>query len=58
MKIWLKRQGHRVGAKLPLGLAAYYAGNRRQRGSNPECYASYIGDIRNITSFDGRCPPI
>lgn len=41
-----------------LGLAAHNAGNRRQRGGNPECYASYIGDIRNITSFDGRCPPI
>ncbi|MHA7879047.1 MAG: hypothetical protein ACX931_04600 [Saccharospirillum sp.] len=41
-----------------LGLAAHSAGNRRQRGRNPECYASYIGDIRGLTSFDGRCPPI
>lgn len=41
-----------------LGLAGHNAGNRRQRGSNPECYASYIGDIRGINSFDGRCPPI
>jgi hypothetical protein len=29
---------------------------RAARGRNPECYASFVADIFNITPFDTRCP--
>lgn len=33
-------------------------GGPRERGRNPECYASYAADMYGITPFDNQCPPI
>ena len=33
-------------------------GSVRQRGRNPECYASYAADLFGISSFSGQCPVI
>ncbi len=43
---------------LRLQLRRHNAGNQRQRGRNPECYASFVADIFGITPFDGQCPPV
>jgi hypothetical protein len=32
------------------------AGNARQRGNNPECYASYIADLFGFSSYSDQCP--
>ncbi|OZY87438.1 hypothetical protein CBP51_10810 [Cellvibrio mixtus] len=34
------------------------AGNARQRGSNPECYASYIADLFGFSSYSNQCPRV
>jgi hypothetical protein len=34
-------------------------GNERQRGRNPECYASFIADFFGIQSnYSDQCPPV
>lgn len=33
-------------------------GSLRQRGNNPECYASYVADLFGFASYSGQCPPI
>lgn len=39
--------------------ANHNSGNERQRGRNPECYASFIADFFGISSsYSGQCPPV
>lgn len=33
-------------------------GSPRERGRNPECYASYVADNFGVTPFDNQCPAI
>ncbi len=39
-------------------LENHNAGSLRQRGRNPECYASYAADLFGFSSYSGQCPPI
>jgi hypothetical protein len=41
-----------------LNFKQHGSASRGARGRNPECYASFVADIFNITPFDGRCPPL
>lgn len=45
-------------AHLRYGFAAHNAGNQRQRGRNPECYASYVADVFGFSSFSNQCPTV
>ncbi|WP_323813552.1 hypothetical protein [Cellvibrio sp. NN19] len=45
-------------AHLRYGLQAHNAGNQRQRGRNPECYASYIADVFGFSSYSNQCPRV
>lgn len=45
-------------AHLRYGLDAHNAGNQRQRGRNPECYASYVADLFGFSSASNQCPTV
>ena len=45
-------------AHMRFGMTNHDAGNQRQRGRNPECYASYVADLFGYSSFSGQCPSV
>lgn len=45
-------------AHLRYGFDAHNAGNQRQRGRNPECYASYVADLFGFSSASNQCPSV
>jgi hypothetical protein len=45
-------------AHMRFGIRNHNAGNQRQRGANPECYASYVADVLGFSSFSGQCPTV
>ncbi len=45
-------------AHLRYGFDAHNAGNQRQRGRNPECYASYVADLFGFSSASNQCPTV
>ncbi len=45
-------------AHMRFGMTNHDAGNQRQRGRNPECYASYVADLFGYSSFSDQCPSV
>ena len=45
-------------AHMRFGITNHDTGTQRQRGRNPECYASYVADLFGYSSFSDQCPSV